>query len=161
MSVRHPFGRRRKTLLTILCFFGALCAASASAAAQGAAAEIEYLLASPAVTYAQASRFVLEAADAAIFEDPAEAFGFAMERNWLPGNAAPDAPARLDGVSLLLMRSFGLSGGIMFTLTGSAHFAYREMEYMGFLHGRISPRQRVSGDILLYLTGRVLAHVED
>jgi len=161
MKVRLLPDKRHKALLTIFCFLGALCVGSASAAAQGAAAEIEALLASDAVTYAQAARFVLDAADAATFDDPAEAFGFAMEREWLPGGASPDAPARLDGVSLLLMRSFDLPGGILFTLTGSAHFAYREMEHKGFIHGRVSPRQNVSGDALLYLTGRVLAHVED
>jgi len=161
MTVRLFPGRGLKALGVAFCFLGAFFAGSAPAAAQGAAAEIEALLASDAVTYAQAARFVLDAADAATFDDPAEAFGYAMERGWLPGNASQDAPARLDGVALLLMRSFGLPGGIMFTLTGSAHFAYREMEHMRFIHGRVSPRQRVSGEALLYLTGRVLAHMED
>ena len=147
-------------ILTILCFFYVLFAGSASVAAQSAASEMEALLDSQAVTYAQASRFILEAADVATFYDPAEAFHFAIEQNWLPRNASPEAQARLDSISLLLMQSFGLRGGILFTLTGSAHFAYREMEYMGFIHGRISPRQMVSGDTLLYLTGRVLAHLE-
>ena len=154
-------GKRRQAFWVVLCFFGALYAWPASVGAQGTAVEIEALLASDAITYAQASRFVLEAADAAMFDDSAEAFRFAIERDWLPGSASPDAPARLDSISLLLMRSFGLRGGILFTLTESAHFAYREMEYMGFIHGRVSPRQRVSGDTLLYLTGRVLSHVEE
>jgi len=161
MKILLSLGRRHKALGVVLCFFGTLCAWPVSVAAQGTAVEIETLLASDAITYAQASRFVLEAADVAAFDDHYEAFRFAMERNWLPRNASPYAPARLDGISLLVMRSFGLRGGILFTITGSAHFAYREMEYMDFIHGRISPRQRVSGDTLLYLTGRVLAHLEN
>jgi len=161
MNILLPVGKKRKAILAALCFFGVLCAVPASLAAQGAAVEIEALLASRALSYAQASRFVLEAADAAAFDDPIEAFHFARERNWLPRNAEPNALARLDSISLLLMQSFGLSGGILFTLTGSAHFAYREMEHMGFIHGRVSPRQTVSGDTLLYLTGRVLAHLEE
>jgi len=148
----------RKVLLPVLCL---LCTGPALFAVQTTAMEIEALLASDAVTYAQASRFVLEASGAAVFADPAQAFDYAMERNWLPGNASPNDPARLDGLSLLLMQSFGLRGGIMFTLTGSAHFAYREMEHLGFIHGRISPGQRVSGDTLLYLTGRLLGHTEE
>jgi len=147
---------RWKALLPVLCF---LCLVPAPASARGAAVELEALLGSPAVTYAQASRFVLEAADVRAFDDPAEAFLFAMSRGYLPGNAAPDAPARLDGVSLLLVRSFGLGGGIMFSITGSPHFAYRELEHMGFISGRAGPRMAVSGETLLYLTGRALAHL--
>jgi len=153
MDFRIFFRGKRAVLPTLLCLMVA-----GRALAAGAAAELDALLASPAVTYAQASRFVLDAAGET-FADPALAFDFARERNWLSGNAEPDAPARLDGVSLLLMRSFGLGGGILFTLTGSPHFAYREMEHMGFIEGRVSPRQTVSGDLLLYLTGRVLAHM--
>ena len=128
--------------------------------AQGAAAEIEALLASDAVTYAQVARFALEAADVAALADPSEAFHFAMERGWLPGRAEPDGLARLDSVALLLMQSFGMGGGILFTLTGSAHFAYREMEHKGFIRGRASPSQMVSGETLLYLVGRALAQTE-
>jgi len=123
------------------------------------AEEIETLLASDAVTYAQASRLVLDAAGAAAFTDPSEAFYFAREQNWLPRNASPHAPARLNNISLLLMQSFGLRGGILFTLTGAPRFAYREMVHMGILHGRISPVQMVSGDTLLYLVGRFLGHI--
>ncbi|MCL2232788.1 MAG: hypothetical protein FWB99_06895 [Treponema sp.] len=147
-----------KSLLLILCF---LCAPAALFAAPGTAAEIETLLASQAVTYAQASRFVLDAADVAAFADPHEAFRFAMEQNWLPANAAAEGLVRLDGVSLLFLRAFDIRGGVLFTLTGSPHFAYREMEFLGFIHGRASPGQRVSGETLLYLTGRLLARAEE
>jgi len=152
------FFKMRKPFLLLLCF---LCAGPALFASPSTAMEIEALLASEAVTYAQASRFVLEAAGAAEFADPVEAFHFAMERNWLPRNSSPGDPARLDGLALLLMRSFGLRGGILFTLTGSPHFAYREMEFLGFIHGRISPSQKVCGDTLLYLTGRLLGYTEE
>lgn|GEM_PF-3859303 len=99
--------------ICLLFVFGA-----GSVAAQSAAEEIETLLAAQAVTYAQAARFVLDAAEAAAFDSPAQAFAFALQRNWLPAGASPDTPARLDGVSLLLMRSFDLRGGILFTITG-------------------------------------------
>jgi len=145
--------KMRKALVPFLCF---LCAAPALLPAQSTAAEIETLLASAALTNAQVSRFVLEAAGQAAFADPMDAFGFVMERGWLPANSSADNPARLDGVSLLFMRSFDLRGGLLFTATGSAHFAYREMEYKGIIHGRVSPGQRVSGETLLYLTGRLL-----
>jgi len=154
MTSRHF----KATFFSILWLF-LFCMVPIALAAQpqSTAGEIETLLASQAVTYAQASRFVLEAAGAAVLNNPMEAFRFAMERNWLPRNAIADDPARLDGVSLLFMRSFGMRGGIFFTLRGSPRSAYREMEYMGILPGRTIPNQRVSGDTLLYLTSRVLA----
>jgi len=145
------------SFLLILCF---LCAGPAFLAAQNTAVEIETLLASEALTYAQAARFVLEAAEAAAIYDPLEAFHFARERNWLPGKTEPDAPARLDNISLLVMQSFGFRGGILYTLTRSPHSAYREMEHRDFIQGRISPSQKVSGDTLLFMVGRVLGYVE-
>jgi hypothetical protein len=150
--------RLRKVFIA-LCL---LCAPSVFLSAQSAALELGAIMASDTVTYAQASRFVLEAADAATFADPVQAFNFAVEQNWLPANILPGSPARLDHVSLLLMRSFDLTGGIMFTLTGGTpHFAYREMEHRGFIHGRASPRQLVSGEMLLYMTGRILTGEEE
>jgi len=152
------FFSRFKILLPILCL---LCVTPTLLLAQTTAMEIETLLATETLSWAQASRFVLEASDpATAFDDPIAAFNFAVELNWLPRNVGPNDKVRLDGISLLLMQSFGLQGGIFFTLTGSPHFAYRELEHMGILHGRISPRQIVSGETLLYLTGRVLDHVE-
>ena len=137
-----------------------LCVGPAFLAAS-TAAEIERLLATDVVTYAQASRFVLDAANAAAFADPDDAFRFARERNWLPRNAAPDSPARLDGVSLLIMRSFDVRGGFLYRWTNSPHYAYREMEFLGIVHGRVAPAQLVSGEHLLYLVGRILDHVGD
>jgi len=158
LKLSFPFLSRHKILMPILCL---LCAAPAFLPAQTTAMEIETLLASDTLSWAQASRFVLEAADpGTAFDDPIDAFNFAVGQNWLPRNVRPNETARLDGIALLLMQSFGLQGGIFFTLTGSPHFAYRELEHMGILHGRISPGQMVSGETLLYLTGRVLDRVE-
>ena len=121
---------------------------------------MQILLASEAVSYAQASRFILEASEAAVFDDPMLAFRFARERNMLPRRAAADMEARLDSISLLLMRSFEIQGGVLYRLTGARRFAYREMEHRGVVHGRVSPRQNVSGEALLYMTGRMLAYIE-
>jgi len=158
MKTVLSFGKRIKRFFPVFCF---LCAGPFFLAAQSTAAEIETLLASDALTYAQASRFVLEAAEVAAFPDPTEAFRFAMEKKWLPKKAAPDAAARLDGISLLFMQSFGLRGGILYTLTKAPHYAYREMEYRNFIQGRISPALKVSGENLLFMTSRVLAYSEE
>ncbi|MCL2067724.1 MAG: hypothetical protein FWG99_09705 [Treponema sp.] len=142
----------------LLCFLGT---ARAFLVAQTTAMEIEALLETRAVTYAQAARFLLDASEAASIEDPVWAFRFAEERNWLPKNVQPGDAARLDGVSLLLMKSFGLKGGLMYSLTGTAHFAYRELVYQDIIQGRVDPGMTVTGDTLLFITGRTLSLLEN
>ena len=104
------------------------------------AEELESLLNSPSLNYAQAARFVLEAADTVIIDDPAVAFRFASERKWLPKKASADSFARLDGISLLLMRSFGMEGGFFFSVFKNSHYAYRELAYREIIQGRTKKR---------------------
>jgi outer membrane protein OmpA-like peptidoglycan-associated protein len=124
--------------------------------AQSPAEEIETLLSTKAVTYAAAARFLLEASETIITYDPDEAFRYAVARNWLPKKAAPDTLARLDGVSLLLMRSFGIKGGIMYSIIKNPHYAYRELAYKHIILGRAEPAMNVSGERLLFITLRIL-----
>jgi len=137
-------------LLPVLGFWGLtlLCAQTH--------VEMENLLESPAITYAQAARFALEASEAAVIQDTEEAFRFALERNWLPAGASPDSPARLDGISLLLMGSFNIKGGILYSLVRSPHYAYRELIYLNIIQGRTDPHMAVSGSQLLFMIGRTL-----
>lgn len=126
-----------------------------------AADEIEMLLNTESLSYEQAARFVLEAADEAALSSPAEAFRYAVERKWLPKNAAPDAQARLDGISLLIMRTFDIKGGLFYSLAKNPHYAYREMVHQNVILGRADPGMAVSGDTLLFMVGRILSGRED
>ena len=124
---------------------------------QSTAAEIETLLNTTAVTYGQASRFVLEAADVLAAKRPDEAFAFAVQKGWLPANIAYDEPARLNHISLLLMRSFDTGGGIMYSITGSSRYAYRELVYMNVIQGSTDPAMMVSGERLIFYVNRMYA----
>lgn len=139
-----------------LCIFGILGIALYAQTA----AEIETLLGIQAVTYAQAAGFVLKASEAAA-SSPEEAFKFAAERNWLPKDASQDAEARLDGLSLLVMQSFGIKGGIFYSLFKNPHYSYRELVSKSVIQGKTYPKRAVSGEMLLFITGRVLAIMED
>jgi len=77
-----------------------------------------------------------------------------------PKKAAAGDTARLEGVSLLLMRSFGVSGGILYSLTKNSHFAYRELVYQDVIQGQTDPEMTVSGEHLLFLINRLLARFE-
>jgi hypothetical protein len=134
------------------------------------AAELETLLARPAVTLGEAARFILEAAEvlpqgtgparqgAAL--PYSKAFARATERGWLPtrgsANAAPDDPATLRDVSLLCMGAFAMRGGFMYALFPNGRNAYRAMVYREFIQGDADPGQTVSGERLLRILGRIL-----
>ena len=138
-----------------------LSAFLAAPAFSQSAAEIEELLSREALTYEEAAWFVLRVAEVPGISGPAQAFSFAAERQWLPSKAAPGGRARLDGLSLLVMQSFGFKGGLMYTLTKSSRYAYRELLYQGIIRGRTDPGMDVSGDLLLFMAGNVLSRGEN
>jgi len=142
----------------------AICFILAAPAFAQTAAEIEKLLETEAVSYEQAAWLVLEAADLSpSFESSASdgAFNFAARQGWLPKKAAPQDKASLEGISLLVMRSFGIKGGLFYSLLKNPHYAYREMVYQDIIQGRSDPQMAVSGDLLLFLVNRVLSRTEE
>jgi outer membrane protein OmpA-like peptidoglycan-associated protein len=123
---------------------------------QSTAAEIETLLNAKTITYAQASRFVLEAANVLATDNHEEAFNYAVQQNWLSKKLSSSDPARLNYISLLLMRSFDAGGGIMYSITKSPRYAYRELAYLSVIQNRSDPSMFVSGEQLLYYISRII-----
>jgi len=122
--------------------------------------EIETLLISKSITYAQAARFSLEASNVIAIRDPQEAFNYAQEQKMLPKKTASGDSARLANVSLLLMRAFNIKGGIFYSITKNSHYAYRELVHLNIIQGRADPSMTVSGEQLLFLIGKLLAKQE-
>jgi hypothetical protein len=126
------------------------------------AAVLEAILESRELTCAAAADFVLQAAGViapgARGEDAYEA---ARERGWLPAGAQRDDPIKLSGLSLLIMRSFGLRGGILYSLFHNSRYAYREMRYQELIQGETDPGENVSGTRMLLVLGRVLSQTGD
>ena len=145
---------KRIVAFCIICFcaVGILFAQTAS--------EIETLLKVSAVTYGQAAGFVLRAADAVKTSNAKDAFNLAIEKNWLPKNVSADSQARLDVISMLFMKSFGLKGGLFYSLFKNPHYAYRELAARKAFKGKSGPNNAVSGDQLLFITNRVLSIAE-
>jgi len=158
MHIEKKFG-----IFLTLCFLTApvFLAAQPADRQQSTAQEIETLLDTNAVTYAQAARFALDASNTLAAPDYNEAFRYAQERGWLPRGVSANDTARLDGVSLLLMRSFEIGGGILYTLTNSPHYAYRELVYSEIILGRAVPAMKVSGELFLTIIGRLLTRQGD
>jgi len=95
----------------------------------------------------------LEAADMPMSN--AEAYRYASEKGWLPKSAGARDTARLDGVSLLIMKAFEIKGGAFYSVFQNAHYAYRELEYRNVIEGKTIPAMAVSGEMMLFIVGRV------
>ena len=146
---------RNIVLLFLLCF-----GVGVFLSAQSTAEEIETLLNTDAVTYAQAARFILEASDVTVTSNPSQAFQYAVEQKWLRGRVSANDTAKLDRIALLVMRSFDIKGGYFYSIFKNPHYAYHELVYQKIIQGRTDPSMTVSGDILLFITNRALAHKE-
>ena len=148
--------RRFAGVLLVLCLF----CAGFSLYAQSAAQEMEDLLAKDELTYAEAARFILKASEKFVTSDAEEAFWFAAKKGWLPKYTEPADPARIDGIGLLIMNSFDIEGGFMYSVTKSPHYAFRELEYRNIIQGRADRYMKISGDFLIFTIGRVLSEIE-
>jgi hypothetical protein len=59
------------------------------------------------------------------------------------------------------VESFGIGGGIMYSITKAPHYAYLELVYRNVIQGRVIGSTPVSGDYLLFITGRMLSLLEN
>jgi len=130
--------------------------------------EIQTLLKTPIVSYEQAARFVLEAADVkgtydkTNGQDAAQnAMRYAIEKKWLPAKVKAQNAISLEKFSHLVMKAFGLKGGLMYTLFNSAHYSYREMVFQELLKGQSDPQMKVSGEEMIFIVNRILYQIED
>ena len=146
---------KNRFILILFIFF-----ITAALYAQSAGDELEAFLTVKTISWGQAARFVLQAADVINLSDTEEAFWYAATRKWLPLDADPDDKARMDGIALLLMKAFNLQGGVMYNITGNQHYAFRELIYRGVIQNRMDRYQFLSGEQLVFYTSRILAERE-
>ncbi|MDR0450452.1 MAG: OmpA family protein [Treponema sp.] len=126
------------------------------------AAELERVLALPALTYGDAAWFVLNTAGLVTEgSSPEAAYRFAADKRWLPKKAAEAEPLTLGGLSLLVMKALDIKGGLMYTLFPGPRYAYRELTYRKIITGRVYSAMTVSGERFLRILGRVLEHAGD
>jgi hypothetical protein len=117
---------------------------------------VDGLLARNAVTVGQVSYLVLVASDN-LGEDADEARAFeAMQGlGWAPRGAAIGDEVSLADYSYILMRAFGMKGGIMYSLLPGPRYAYRELVSFQVIQGRSDPASRVDGGTAVRMLGRV------
>jgi hypothetical protein len=142
----------KKIMLAVLLFSAALLSAQT-------AAELERILALPALNYGDAAWIILGAAGTVPGESSAAgAYRFAADNKWLPQNAGEEDPATLGGLSFLIMRALDIKGGLMYTLFPGPRYGYRELVYRRLIPGRAYSGMPVSGERLLRILNRALEY---
>jgi hypothetical protein len=125
--------------------------------------EMDRILSTQEITYDQAARFVLTAANA--LPAGGNAFTIARERQWLPAKAdssiSADKPISLGELSLLIMKAFDLKGGIFYSIFPVPRYACRELVYLRIIQGRTDPGGRFDGGTFLQILSRVLSYTEE
>lgn len=152
--------KRRRFFIPALVLLTALLS---PATLQGQTAKaLDTILEKELISNAEAAWFVLAAAGL-LGENAStsEAFTYAVSHKWLPQKAEAGAAARLDGLSLLIMQSFNIKGGLMYTFFPSGRYAYRALVSRSILQGFADPALPVSGEQFLFIMSRVLAYTED
>ncbi|MDR0998416.1 MAG: hypothetical protein LBL70_05055 [Treponema sp.] len=116
------------------------------------AAELDLLLETKEVSFAQAARFVLAVGDVADEKtEAARAYALAEEAGWLPKRAAPDKPVKLGELCFLIMGAFEMKGSFLYTLFPGPRYAFRELDYLRLIPGQRDPGLKVSGERLLQI----------
>jgi hypothetical protein len=137
----------------------ALYAAAAGLLFAQTASDLEDLLGAGEVTCSQAAFFILSASSA--LPGGGDAFAAAREKRWLPGRTEAGSPIRLGEAALLIMKSFGLKGGIMYSLFPGPRYACRELVHAQLIQGGSDPGRRLDGRTFLQILGRVLTFIRD
>lgn len=120
------------------------------------AEKLDAVLASEKVSFSRAAGIILPAAGL-LQPETSDAEAFAAAGRWLPRRADSNAPIKLGELSRLAMGAFGLSGGVLYRLFPGPRYAYRAMAWRRLLPPDADPGQTVSGEELLYITGRLLS----
>jgi hypothetical protein len=126
------------------------------------AADMDELLDSREISWAQACRFVLPAAGALGENTSAPAaFALAREKGWLPKGAALDSSVNFGGLSFLIIQSFSIKPSVLYALFPGPRYAFRQLDYLGLIPGLRDPALKVSGEDLARILGRVLDYLGD
>jgi len=90
-----------------------------------------------------------------------EAMAYLQQANWGMTIKKADEPILLGELAYLLMKSFNISGGIMYSLAPGPRYACRELAYLDLISGRASPSRFITGERALQIVSNVAAWMEE
>lgn len=137
----------------LFCAFFAIAAAGAYTQSNEF---VDGLLSVNKVNYGQVSYLVLVASDNLSEDaDEARAFELLESLGWAPEGSAASDIVPLATYAQILMRAFGMKGGILYTLFPSPRYAYRELSFLQVVQGRADPSETVDGASSVRMLGRI------
>ncbi len=147
----------KRILGKILFCVGLALSFVAGAASAQSNSVIDQMLSQRAATVGDSAYIVLTAANVVAPDaDVAQALSTAIDKGWLKKSAKADAPITFGQFSYLIMKSFNLRGGLLYTVFPGPRYAAREMFYRGYAPSRLSPYEKVSGTLALYVLRTML-----
>lgn len=149
--------KNRRSLLVCM----ALLVVVSSAAWGQSNAVLDKILAAKDASFGDVAYLVMSATknipDNATPEEAVAALG---KQNWGVKTTEAQQSVTLGTYSFILMKAFGLHGGIMYSLVPGPRYAARELVYLGFVHGDGSPYRTISGTEAVDILGSVLNYKE-
>lgn len=148
-----------KRIRFLLPIFLSLCAMAGFAQSNSV---IDDMLGQEKADYSLAVYLVLSAAEI-IPESasPEEALSALSDKGWGLAPAEAGQPISLGQYSYLLMKAFGVPGGVMYRLFPGPRYATREAAHRGFVTDRPTPYRSVSGEEAIRILGSVLSWKEE
>ncbi len=117
---------------------------------------VDSLLSEASVDYGQISYLVLVASDNLSEDsDPAHAYELLENLGWAPKAGSVESSVDLANYAYILMRAFGMKGGIMYSFFPSPRYAYRELVARQVIQGRSDPDMKLDGIVAVRMLGRV------
>lgn len=133
-----------------------LCLSAASVSAQSNDI-IDVVLKEQELTCGNGAYLVLTAAgmiDEGV--TPAEALAELKELGWIGSGRETDDSMSLGEYSAVIMRSFSMPGGIMYSITKSPRYASRELGYLGYISSDPGAYRTLKGNEALSILGLIV-----
>ncbi len=148
----------RSNKKNIVAVFGLFLLLAVKVNAQSADA-VSSMIETPAVRYSQATYFMATAVDPN-FSTEEESLEFCIAVGLCNRPSSPDKLITMSEFAGLCMRTFNLKGGILYSLTRSNHYAFREMQAKGFISKNADPSATITGSNALIMITECITAVE-
>ena len=96
-------------------------------------------------------------ADSATVED---ALSFSKKQGWISEKISAADKMSLGQYSLAVMKTFKISGGMLYTLFPSARYASRELGYLGYISRDSGSYRNLNGNEAISIIGQIVRDME-
>lgn len=72
----------------------------------------------------------------------------------------PKVNITYEAVANMCMKTWGIKGGLFYTITKSNRYAFKELQYLGFISSSENPKKNISGRDVLNLITRCMEKTE-